>query len=205
MTPKKKVSVKGPFVPGFKDTTPGKVGGFRRVWISMNRDSIAARAVEKARKQVGYKESPPGSNGNKFGKFWGEDGVSWCGLFVAWAWQDAGFKISRELALKIDYVPELVSLASKKLHGLRIVSKDEVKKGDAVAFDWPAGHKSANGDGTADHVELFDKWINKSQGIFRTVGGNTGSVDRSNGGEVLENVRYTKNVQAFVRKLATAA
>ena len=203
--PQKKVSVKGPFVPGFKDTTPGKVGGFRRVWISMNRDSIAARAVETARKQVGYHESPPGSNMNKFGAYWDENGVSWCGLFVAWAWEQAGFKISKALALQIDYVPQLVSYATQKQHGLSLVGKDKVEKGDAVAFDWPNGPKAAKGDGTADHVELFDAWINKAQGIFRTVGGNTGAVDKSNGGAVLENVRYLSNVQHFIRKEATAA
>ena len=191
-------SGKGPWVSGWKDRTPkdGKPGPWKRVWISMNPASMGKRAVKIAAKDIGYRESPPGSNGTKFGKRWKQDGVPWCGMAVASWWADAGFKIPRELALQIDYVPQLIALATQKKHRLSLIHKSRVRAGDAVCYDFPTP------DGVADHVGVFEKWIDKKAGTFYAIEGNTSKAgSQSNGGEVLRQRRSMSNVIAFVRKL----
>lgn len=186
---------KGPWVRGWRRDPDGKPTPFRRVWVSMNQRSIGKRAIKIATKDIGYKESPPNSNSNKFGKLWGENGVPWCGLAVARWWQQAGFNVTKALALKIDYVPELVKLATHGQHKLRLVGASRVRAGDAVAYDFPRK------DGTADHVGLFERWIDRKAGSFYAIEGNTGRTNQSNGGEVLRQRRHLSDVQAFVRKL----
>lgn len=188
---------KGPFRRVLKDYTPndGKRGPFRYVWESMHPASIGARAVNHAIADIGYREGPR-SNETKYGKQWDQDFVAWCGMAVATWWKKAGFVIPRELALKIDYVPELISLATQKKYRLSLVHKNRVRKGDAVCYDFPTA------DGIADHVGLFEKWIDKKAGTFYAIEGNTSVAgSQSSGGEVLRRRRSTDNVIAFVRKL----
>ena len=40
--------------------------------------------VKLAISQLGYKESPSGSNKTKYGKEYGMDGQPWCAMFVWW-------------------------------------------------------------------------------------------------------------------------
>jgi hypothetical protein len=178
------------------------LGPFRRVLRnghyvleSMATKSIAARAVNIAKTEEGETEHPHGSNHQKYGRYWHEDGVPWCGLFVAYCWHEAGFQVSRALAQQIGYVPTLVTMARNHQHNLFIVGRNRVRKGDAVALNFDASPES-------DHVELFDHWIDKKLGIFACVGGNTSKKgSQANGGQVCAGqIRYTKNVVAFVRK-----
>jgi len=191
---------KGPFRRVLKDYTPtdGKRGPFRYVWESMHPASIGARAVKHAVADIGYREEPPGSNKTKYGKHWNQDDVPYCGMAVARWWQQAGFKIPRELALKIDYIPELVSLATQKKHRLSLIHKNRVRKGDAVAYDFPTA------DGVADHVGIFEEWVDKKRGIFRAIEANTSpgtGGSQANGDGVFRRTRDVGNVIAFVRKL----
>ena len=165
------------------------------VWVSMATKSVAERSVIIAKREGGETEHPAGSNLQKYGKYWGEDGVPWCGLFVAYCWKEAGFEVSKRLAQQIDYVPRLVVLARQHEDGLFIVGRNRVRRGDAVALNF-------DGNPESDHVELFDQWIDKKTGVFACIGGNTSHAgSQSNGGMVCEGqVRYIKNVVAFVRK-----
>lgn len=171
-----------------------RVGGkYVMAWADTRTAAINRRAVALALQEVGTTEHPPGSNEQRYGKEWREDGVPWCGLAVASWWRRAGHNITRELALLIDYVPELVSLAKQKQYRLTIVHWTRVKPGDAVAFDFDGG--------AADHVGLFLEWIDKKAGTFRAVEGNTGIGNNSNGGQVMVRTRRIEDVEAFVRKL----
>lgn len=168
-------------------------GAYRRVLESMHPASVAARAVALGKQDVGYRETPAGSNQTKFGEFWQQDGVPWCGLAVAFWWKRAGFLVDRALALEIDYVPTLVRFATNRMHGLFLVGRNRVRAGDAVAFDFPGGER-------ADHVGLFVRWIDKKAGSFECLEGNTSSAgSQSNGGMVLLKVRSIEQVAAFVR------
>ena len=46
--------------------------------------------VGTAEKEIGVVESPKDSNKTKYGKWFGLDGVAWCGMFVSWVYAIAG-------------------------------------------------------------------------------------------------------------------
>ncbi len=48
------------------------------------------KIVEIARAEVGNSEAPKNSNKTKYGKWFGFDGVAWCGMFVSWCYAQAG-------------------------------------------------------------------------------------------------------------------
>ena len=50
----------------------------------------AGRVIDTALGQVGYTESPPGSNRTKYGAWYGLDGQPWCMMFVQWCFNGAG-------------------------------------------------------------------------------------------------------------------
>jgi cell wall-associated NlpC family hydrolase len=50
------------------------------------------RALQRAMKQIGYKENPYGSNCNKFSRYFGEGCQAWCGDFTSWAYDLNGDK-----------------------------------------------------------------------------------------------------------------
>jgi len=50
----------------------------------------AERVIEIARGELGYSESPPGSNKTKYGQAYGWDGVPWCVIFLWWCFREAG-------------------------------------------------------------------------------------------------------------------
>ncbi len=151
--------------------------------------TIGDKAFAEATKWVGTKESPPGSNMNPFGAWYGANGVAWCAEFVSYCHNKAGS------SFKYAFVPYIVNDARAGRNGLVALHASEVKHGDVVCFDWPG-----ESPGVADHVGLFDKWINAT--TFTTIEGNTSSDaagDQSNGGEVCRKERYTNCVAQFVR------
>ena len=167
--------------------------GWKRILPKPTAKKRGKLAIAAARKDVGYAESPPGSNKQKYGEHWGENGVAWCGLAVAYWWDKAGFGVTKDLALQIDYVPTLVSLAAAKEYHLSLVHSKRVRAGDAVAFDFDGG--------LADHVGLFARWIDQRNGVFETIEGNTAVGNDAAGGRVMRRTRYTSQVAAFVRKI----
>jgi hypothetical protein len=48
------------------------------------------KVLEAARGELGYTESPPGSNRTKYGEAFGWDGVPWCVIFLWWCFREAG-------------------------------------------------------------------------------------------------------------------
>jgi hypothetical protein len=183
---------RGPFRRVLRRVTPG--GRWRYVLEARNAAACGVRAVAYAAEDVGYTEEPEhNKNDNKYGRYWNENFVPWCGLAVAFWWVKSGFDVTRALALQIDYVPEFVRLGRARLHGLFVVGKNRVRRGDAVCLRF-----SPNSPG--DHVELFDRWIDKRRGDFATKGGNTSKAgSQDNGGAVCSQIRNTAQVVAFVR------
>jgi hypothetical protein len=83
-------------------------------------------------------------------------------------------------------------------HGMSLLTSAQVRQGDIVMFDWGGAGRQANAFFT-DHVGLFDEWINKSAGTFRTIEGNTAVGNDSNGGQVMRRERSLGSVSAFIR------
>jgi len=54
-----------------------------------------SKIIEIASKEVGQGETPLNSNKSKYGKWFGFDGVAWCGMFVSWCYSQAGTPLGK--------------------------------------------------------------------------------------------------------------
>jgi hypothetical protein len=147
------------------------------------------RALALAAHFVGTKEYPAGSNVTVFGRWYGENRVPWCAIFVSYILSRTG------RPFKYAYVPSIVADARAKKNGLSVIAPAAVnatlRAGHPVlaCYDW-------NSDGVADHVGLVTSY---AAGQIHAIEGNTGSADWSNGGEVLRESRPIQLVEALVK------
>lgn len=146
-----------------------------------------SKVVEIAYREIGITESPKNSNKSKYGKWFGFDGVAWCGMFVSWVFNEAGVILPKIGFSKPGFAGTQQALSYFKKAG-KIVKSPQ--PGDIVFFDW-------NADGRTDHVGIFVK-DNFDGKTFTSVEGNTAIGNDSNGGEVMER-RRSYNVATFVR------
>lgn len=158
------------------------------------------RLVQVALSQLGTKESPPGSNDQKYGVWYPMNGQPWCAIFQSWCAQGL-------VEFKFSYVPAVVTAARSRQLGLKVLS--DPTTGCFACYDW-------NGDGTADHIGVVadeallvrlvpdalkaakEAFGPLGSGDFWSVEGNTGVGNDSNGGEVMLRKRPRSLVQAFV-------
>lgn len=158
---------------------------------------LRERAFKQAVSQIGTKESPADSNRVKYSYWYGIIG-SWCAMFVTWCYVQAGSKRTFVKGHRYAYVPYMVGDARGNDYRLTRLSKDEVRRGDIVTYDWDGGGQSGSMY-ASDHTGLFDEWINKSAGTFKTVEGNTAVGNNSNGGQVMRRERTMSEVSCFMR------
>lgn len=146
---------------------------------------MSKNVIDIAAKEVGYTETPANSNKTKYGKWFGFDGVAWCGMFVSWCYAQAGKPLG-----KIGFTKGFAGCQTAVAHFTKkkMLTTDP-QPGDIVFFDW-------NADGRYDHVGLFVRRIDANS--FETIEGNTSVTNQSNGGQVMRRVRKFKNV-LFVR------
>jgi hypothetical protein len=137
--------------------------------------------IRIANKELGTGEKPLNSNKTKYGKWFGFDGVAWCGMFVSWCYAQAGFQLPK-IGFSKGFAGCQTAVAYFKKNNLITT---EPAAGDIVFFDW-------NADGRYDHTGLFVKWIDEN--TFETIEGNTAVGNDSNGGNVMIRKRSKKNV-----------
>lgn len=138
-----------------------------------------SKIIEIAEKEIGYSEAPANSNKTKYGKWFGFDGVAWCGMFVSWCYYKAGQPLGN-IGFSKGFAGCQTAVAFYKKKGK--ITNDPVA-GDIVFFDW-------NGDGRYDHTGIFVRHINEI--YFETIEGNTSLTNQSNGGQVMRRKRkYT--------------
>lgn len=145
----------------------------------MTKGTIISRV---AFEEVGYTESPRNSNKTKYGKWFGLDGVAWCGMFVSWCYDQTGYRLPK-IGFSKGFAGCQTAVAHFKKTG-EITKEPQV--GDIVFFDW-------NGDGKYDHTGIFNGWKEKGKTMY-TIEGNTSLTNQSNGGEVMSRERENKNV-----------
>ncbi len=145
--------------------------------------AIKKKALELAKKELNTKESPYGSNRQKYGEWYGMNGVPWCAIFVSWCISHAGHP------WKYSYVPAMVADARANKNGMSLTFKPE--PGDVIAYTF-GGHVDC-------HTAFFDSWVNEAHHDFYDLGGNTGPSDFSNGGGVARQVRNVGLVSHFIR------
>ena len=131
----------------------------------------AEKVIQIARGEIGYKESPAGSNKTKYGAWYGMNGQPWCMMFVQWCFAQAG----NPLPYKTASCSALMRWAVEK--GRWVTS--DYKPGDVLLFDF--GH-----DGDPDHVGIFDHY---EAGKLVSIEGNTSITSNDNGGAVMERSR----------------
>lgn len=139
------------------------------------------KIVEIARAEIGQGETPLNSNKSKYGKWFGMDGVAWCGMFVSWVYFHAGKPLGN-IGFTKGFAGCQTAVAYFKAKGW--VTKTPVA-GDIVFFDW-------NGDGRYDHTGIFVEKM--GDGHFNSIEGNTSLTNQSNGGQVMLRMRKYDNV-----------
>ena len=128
--------------------------------------------VDIAKKEVGTVESPKNTNKTKYGKWFGWDGVAWCGIFVSYCYFMAG-KPLKGVGFTKGFAGCQTAVAYYKKMGW--ITENPVA-GDIVFFDW-------NLDSRYDHTGIFVEKIDNT--TFETVEGNTAVGNDSNGGKVM--------------------
>ena len=140
-----------------------------------------SKIVEIAKGEIGQTETPPNTNKSKYGKWFGFDGVAWCGMFVSWCYFKAGKPLE-----KIGFTKGFAGCQTAVAHFKKTnqVTNNPLS-GDIVFFDW-------NGDGRYDHTGIYVRSLSPT--TFETIEGNTAVGNDSNGGNVMKRTRTMKNV-----------
>lgn len=133
--------------------------------------TVAAKALELLTADIGVAETPPGSNRNKYGKYWGVDGQPYCAMGVSWAYKEAGGQLDISASGYWGYVPTGYNWATR--HGQ--ITTDP-QPGDIVLF----GAQDPSGD-VGDHTGLFVRWVDRARGSFATVEANTSRENDTDG------------------------
>lgn len=148
--------------------------------------ATANDVVAQAQSQVGYKEGR--NNDNKYGREYGMNNVPYCCIGMWWCFKHAGASNLFYDGGKVASCTALWNWAHKK--GLA-VSKNNLRKGDVVMFDWDRS-------GDCDHVGIVEA-AGPSQVTtieFNTSAGNSGS--QSNGDGVYRRYRsYSQIAKAY--------
>lgn len=142
--------------------------------------ATASKVVSIAAGQVGYKEGR--NNSNKYGAAYGMNNVSWCMEFIWWCFKQAG----------MDFYKTASCTACYKHYASRAVSKDSLRKGDIVFFDW-------DHSGDCDHVGIVES-VGSSR--ITTIEGNTSSGNsgsQSNGDGVYRRYRTYSQIAKAIR------
>ena len=156
----------------------------------------ASDLLALARKELGVKESPAGSNNVKYNTaYYGQevwDGKAggkypWCMVFQWWVFQEAS-------------VPELF-YGGKKTASCGTLMDYARSHGQLVTFDYAPGDllflRFNTKRTTPEHVGILKEI--RANGTFVTIEGNTGLEDDANGGQVQQRVRYGWQVLSAYR------
>jgi len=140
-----------------------------------------------ARKYIGTKESPIGSNKTIFGEWYGWNGVAWCAIFVSFCFYKAKMSLG-----DIPPTTNRKGFAFCPYGVTYFKNKGKLDKnpkvGDIVFFDWQK-------DGVSDHVGIVEKVLSPSKVI--TIEGNTSYSNQSNGGQVMRRERHISTILGF--------
>lgn len=156
----------------------------------INAAPTKVKALNFAETQIGTKESPFGSNMQKYGAWYGMNGVPWCAIFVSYCLYEVGYKTLQGNLWKYSYVPTIAQDAAMGRNGMSL-TKDP-QPGDLVSYTF-RGIPNA-------HVAFFSSWVNPATNhfYFNDLAGNTGMSNLANGGEVLSGEQNISYVTHFI-------
>lgn len=140
----------------------------------------AQQILDIARAEIDNKESPAGSNRQKYGEAYGWNGVPWCVQFVWWCFHKANTESL--LPMKTASCWQMMDAAQKA--GLWVTS--DFKPGDVLIYQFGASYHT----GICESV---------SGNTVTAIEGNTGIGNDANGGMVMRRKRKTTLVKGAVR------
>lgn len=158
--------------------------------MAVIRADVAA-VLATARSQIGVTENPARSSRQKFGAWYGMNGVPWCAIFVSWVFWHAGHPLPRIATAKgFAYVPDVVAWAKAN----QCWKAQGPRPGDLVVFSF--------GGVRPDHVGIVEAVL--SDGRVATIEGNTSGTNPRMGGMVARMHRGARIV-GYVAVTSTAA
>lgn len=150
------------------------------------------KIIAVAKKEIGTKEFPANSNKVKYNDwFYNKKDYSklaaWCGTFVSWVFNEAGFPLGT-----IDYTRGFAGCpyAVEHVEKWGVIVKDPLP-GDVVFFDWEVDKKQ-------DHTGIFE-FDNGDGKTFSTIEGNTSVGNNSDGGAVMPRTKRPYSLAIFIR------
>lgn len=146
----------------------------------------ASELLAIARKQLGVREAPPGSNNVRYNTWYYGREVSgtsypWCMVFVQWVFDQANVKLPVRTASCGRMMNDAIKAGCW--------SPREIAPGDVVIMNFPGG-------ATTDHCGIVEEVIGDT---VITIEGNTGSTNDADGGQVQRRERNIKYILGAVR------
>jgi hypothetical protein len=148
--------------------------------------SIVQKVLDTARKEIGVKESPAGSNRQKYGVWYGMNGVPWCAIWCSFVFHKAGYplpKIQAGAPSGGAYCPYFEHHAKKVGQWHKTP-----KPGDLALFHF--------GKNLAVHIGIVESVSGSS---FTCIEGNTSAASNDNGGTVMRRNRTISQCRGFYR------
>lgn len=145
--------------------------------------ATAKEILAVARRELGYTESPAGSNRTKYGAWFGLDGQPWCMMFVQWCFRQADAQ---------DLLPALTASCGALMRAAQEKGcwiTGGYQPGDVVIYDFPCG-------AATDHCGIV---ITQLTDGVRAIEGNTSAGNDANGGAVMERTRPEKYILGAYR------
>ena len=134
--------------------------------------------------ELGYKETPAGSNRTKFGAWYGLDGQPWCMMFIQWVFRQA--EAAELLPAKTASCTALMGAAIAAGQWVT----DAYRPGDVVLYDFSGKRRQAQ------HCGIIETVCGAS---VTAIEGNTGVGNDANGGAVMRRDRAMSLVLGAVR------
>lgn len=146
--------------------------------------ATAKEILAVARRELGYTESPAGSNKTKYGAWFGLNGQPWCMMFVQWCFQQAGAQ---------DLLPALTASCGAFMRAAQEAEwwvTRGYQPGDVVIYDFPGNNVKTDHCGIVEQI---------TGGGIMAIEGNTGAGNDANGGQVQRRVRSNKVILGAFR------
>ena len=134
------------------------------------------RALAQAKTQIGYKDTPAGSNCNNFSRYFDRGCQPWCADFVSWAFDWQGNKDKKVRWNNPSTVASILAWAKKNNH---LVTSPQ--PGDIFLIKT----RSASHTG-------FVRTVNAETGKFTTVEGNTSTDNVSSGQRTISRYQFVR-------------
>jgi len=151
--------------------------------------STISKLIQKAKGEIGVKESPSNSNNVKYntayyGRAVNGSAYPWCCAFIWWLFKECG---ASDLFYGGKKTASCTTLAN--YYKSKGQFSQTPKVGSLVFFDW------GEGGSTAYHIGIVIEV--KSSSTIVTVEGNTGTANDSDGGAVMKRTRYSSQVLGY--------